>query len=197
MEGCDAPSCGPIPNLVLISAGTIEGFGKANRKSKTSALFRRDVAAYIAKDANPITDTKDSENPGVIGAVKTHRGVNAPQCWMGRFARSDSQEVALTGIRRRFRIVASEIRGNYSFYELRGKPSPITERDFVDWSSIFSPRATFANYVGYSRKASHFLGQLLARGAEEVPNVIASLKFQGDGNIAALTSSVAILRSEL
>ena len=47
--------------------------------------------------------------------------------------------------------------------------------------AIFRPGQTYSNYVGYVRKACHYLELPLSRGTPSVKNCVAALKLQAKG----------------
>ena len=118
---------------------------------------------------------------GPSAKLHTLREASLPQFNLSRFSRAASQDLALDGIKKCFPSFASAIRLYFSFCELRGSPFPVTERIMVERIGIFSPGATFSNYVGYIRKAFYFLEAPLLWGAAALGNVIAALKLQGAG----------------
>ena len=61
-------------------------------------------------------------------------------------------------------------------------PFPVRERVIKERSSIFKGGACFSNYVGYVRKACHYLDHPLSWDTAAVKNAVAALKLQGSGN---------------
>ena len=54
----------------------------------------------------------------------------------------------------------------------------------MEWTSIFKPGQTFSNYVGYVRKARHYLEHPLSWGTPAVKNAAAWLKLVGPGKFS-------------
>ena len=51
----------------------------------------------------------------------------------------------------------------------------------VEWSAIFRPGSTYSNYVGYIRKACHFLEQPLSWDAPAIANTVEALELRAKG----------------
>ena len=123
---------------------------------------------------------KDFDKLGPAAKLKTMRTAQLPQYRINRFFRTDSQSIALTGAQRCFPSFASGMRFYYSFCGLRGTPPfPFRERVVVEWISVFKPGQTFRNYVGYLRKACHYLYLPLNWFTPAIANCVAGLELAG------------------
>ena len=151
-----------------------------------SATIRSDVSRMDIKAAinRPKIHKlpKDCDKMGPSAKLQTLRRAQVPKFKINRFFRTASQSIALTGIKRCFTSYASGIRCYYIFCELRGTPPfPVRGRVVTEWSSVFKPGPAFPNYVGYVRKACHFLEQPLSWDTREVATVAAALNLAGKG----------------
>ena len=100
----------------------------------------------------------DFDKLGPSAELNAVRVAQSPHYKMNRFLRTESQSVALAGIRRCISSVASGIRCYYSFCEFRGTPPfPVRERVVAEWTSVFKPGQTFSNYVGYVSQDCYYL----------------------------------------
>ena len=121
-----------------------------------------------------------------------------PHFNLDRYFSNASQVLALTSIRRCFKIFASASLFYYSFGDMRSfPPFPVRERVILERGSIFNPWATFSNYLGYIREVCFFFfcfcfffffflfffffQEPLTWDAASVKNTIAALKLQGGG----------------
>ena len=142
---------------------------------------RSDIKASL-NDAKISRLPVDFEKLGPAARIKALKKARLPQFKIDRFFRTTSQSIALTGIKRCFKSFKSGIRCYYSYCELRGQPPfPVRERVIVQWSSIFKAGPTFSNYVGYVRKACHYLEHPLSWDTPAVRNIVAALKLLGSG----------------
>ena len=149
--------------------------------AQCSRIARTSVKAALNK-AKISRLPVDFDKLGPSAKLKVLRQAQLPQYKVNNFFRTAAQTIALTGIQRCFKSFASGIRCYFSFCELRGTPPfPVRERVVVEWSSIFKPNPTFSNYVGYLRKACHFLEQPLSWDTPAVRNTVAALKLEGAG----------------
>ena len=129
-----------------------------------------------------VKSKRDFDSLGPSAKLQRLRNAHLPQFKLNRFFRTASQNLALQGILKCFPSFAAGIRCYFSFCELRGTPHfPVRERAISEWSAIFLPGSTYSNYVGYIRKACHFLEQPLSWDTPAIANTVAALKLRAKG----------------
>ena len=193
------PSCLPTsrPPSFLILKGAAQNAEKLIIRLKNSTLCNTAARSGVKRAINmPKLNKlpKDFDKLGPSAQLNILRRSKIPKYKVGRFFRTASQSIALTGIQRAFTSFAAGIRCCYSFCELRGDPPfPSRGRVIIERSAIFRPRQTYFNYVGYVRKSCHYLELPLTWETPEVKNCIAALKLQGGGEFRFPNS----IRSEI
>ena len=174
--------------------GVSDDAGKLIHKLSRAALCKRavtsDIKLAIARRATIPTFAR----MGPATKLKIMKDAVLPQYKLDRFFRTSAQDIALTGIRRCFKIAASSIRCYYSFCELRNcPPFPVRERTILERSTVFNPGATFPNYVGYIRKAFFFPPEPKTWDTAAVSNIADALKLLGKGRYRFPNSNKSVL----
>ena len=150
---------------VLVFADISEGSSLALKGASANAeqlISRLKATTWVASAVNKdVTKSlgklrmpKDFPALGPAAKLNKLRLASTNKVKVRRFFRTASQRNSLIGIRHVFGSFASAIRCYYSFCELKGcQPFPVRSLTVIEWSSIFNPGATFANYLNYLRKA--------------------------------------------
>ena len=134
------------------------GAGKFLRELKLSSTCRSAATSDAKSAINKLRQPVNFDKLGPDAGIKASRQANLPQFKINRFVKTAAQNIALQVIQYCFPSFASGIRCYYSFCELRNVPPfPVSGRVVLEWSSVFSCGATFANYVGRLRNSCHFL----------------------------------------
>ena len=162
--------------------GASQDCEKFLRRLKLASTCRTAATNDVKTAISKLRQPANFDKLGPAARIKAIRQANLPQFKTNRFFRTAAQSTALQGVLFCFPSFASGIRCYYSFCELRNNPPfPVSERVVIEWSSVFSCGATFSNYVGYVRKACHFLQHPLTWDTAALANIIAALKLQDRG----------------
>ena len=167
------------------AADFIARFGRAS-------LSRREVTNDIKMSLNKKSHKKDFLKMGPSAKLHTLREAAMPQFKLNRFPEPllmISPSPALKSASQASIPASADIS---AFANCGDPPFPVTGRIMVERSGIFSPGATFSNYVGYIRKACYFLEAPLIWDASAVKNVIEFLKLQWGRKIVFRTSPESI-----
>ena len=182
---------------VLVSTGISEGATIALKGASANAeqLIKRLkatswVSSAVTKDASkPLRKPRLPKTFSQLSpAAKLNRlrlaSVN--QFKIRRVFRTDAQTNALIGERNFFGSFASSIRCYFSFCELMGiPPFPLRASAAIEWSSIFNPGATFANYANYLKKSCFPQDQTTSCVTPASINLVKGLKLEGGGSSAS------------
>ena len=99
------------------------------------------------------------ERLGPLARIRAIQTSRKTETRAERFAQDRTQANLLKQVRGSLPVISSALNCYNAFCELRDvRPFPTVEQTIIEWSSVFSDTATYANYISHLQKVWFFVG---------------------------------------
>ena len=154
LQAVKASSADPL--LLVTQDVDVITFQRAiNRHRAELQRDRRDSSA----DPFHLSLSAGFERLGPMARILAIQESRQTETRAGRFAQDRSQANLIKQVRGSLPAISSDLNCYNAFFEILDiRPFPIAEQTIVEWSSVFSDAATYANYISPLQKVSCFIG---------------------------------------